>query len=111
MRFYYTKTITRVINPIFAALYAAIFIGRLFVYDMTETFDAILTYLWLIVILVWVWILFRSYSFKIYINNSGVKFTKRKRSFAMEWKDIKSISLVGYNKTTNIEKSIIFFES
>lgn len=65
-----------------------------------------------LIIILWGWnLLFGIFSFKFYVDSHGVKFIKRRKTFALEWKDIKTIAPVSYKPTSNIKNSMIYFES
>lgn len=105
MCFYFTKTIARVLLPIIAVLSAALYIG-FFIFN-NNSIAIIFFFIAVYFTILSIW----SYSIKIYINDIGVRFIKRKHSFEIEWSDIKNISLVNNKKSSNFKSSIIFFES
>lgn len=86
---------------------------RLFdLFDTPSTTEIIFFVLQLLLVLAYFWvIIFGVISFKFYINSHDVKFIKRRKTFTLEWKDIKTIALVGYKSTSNIKNSMIYFES
>ena len=112
MRFYYTKTSTRVGFALLAVLYTTTFVWSVFLCDFSNTAETIRTLIWLVFPIGWTLVFFLGqHSFSFYINNKGVQFKKRSQIFSIEWKDIKRVVLVGYKPTSSIKNSKICFES
>lgn len=84
----------------------------LFPLDTIGVLDIIILIMHTLIILLLGWqLFFGSFSFKFFIDSNGVKFKKRRKTFAIKWDEIKTISLVSYKPSSNIKKSMIYFES